>query len=67
LWETIRRTFPLLALVITFALTAAQPTLALTSIKVVDKDRANKDQWSVKGYLKDPGGKLDESGRTAVL
>ena len=47
-----RRTFSLLALGITIALTAAQPVLTLTSIKAVDSARDNKDQWSAKGYLK---------------
>ncbi|KAM3568630.1 hypothetical protein VYU27_009247 [Nannochloropsis oceanica] len=54
-----RRAFSLLALGITLALTAAEPAepvLILSSIKAVDVDRANKDQWSAKGYIYDPDG-----------
>jgi len=54
-----RRARSLFALGITFALAAAEPiepTLILTSIKAIDVDRANKDKWSVKGYINDPDG-----------
>jgi hypothetical protein len=60
-----------LALGITFALTAAQPTLTLTSIKAVDVERDNKDQWSVKGYVSDPDGDfvpaIGDNGLSAYL
>jgi hypothetical protein len=66
-----RRALSLLALGITLALTAAQPTMTLTSIKVVDMARTNKDQWRLKGYLDDPDGNItsaiDEVGTTATL
>ena len=54
----------------TLVLTTAQ-TLVLTSIKAVDSTRANKDQWSLKGYLNDPDGEallaIEEGGLTASL
>eukprot|EP00624_Nannochloropsis_granulata_P007549 evm.model.NODE_8418_length_3849_cov_48.781242.1 len=65
-----RRALSLLALGITLALTAAQPVLTLTSIKAVASTTANKDQWSMKGFLNDPDGELVpiiEEGLTAVL
>ena len=61
----------LFALGITLALTAAQPTVTLTSIKAVDMAGTNKDQWSLKGYLNDPDGiivpAIGEVGTTATL
>ncbi|KAM3567764.1 hypothetical protein VYU27_010096 [Nannochloropsis oceanica] len=68
-----RRALSLVALGVTLALTAAEtaPTLILTSIKAVDTTRANKDQWSVKGYLNDPDGNailaFGDTGLTALL
>jgi hypothetical protein len=66
-----RRALSLLALGITLALTAAQPVLTLTSIKAVASTTANKDQWSMKGFLNDPDGELvpiiAEEGLTADL
>ncbi|GAB5037259.1 pkd domain containing protein [Nannochloropsis oceanica] len=66
-----RRALSLLVLGITLALTAAQPTLTLTSIKAVDVARANNDRWSLKGYLSDPDKNyvpaIGEVGMTAAL
>ncbi|GAB5037717.1 Hypothetical protein NocV09_10000060 [Nannochloropsis oceanica] len=68
-----RRALSLVALGVTLALTAAQtvPTLILTSIKALDTTRANKDQWSVKGYFNDPDGNavpaIDDTGLSALL
>ena len=53
-----QRAFSLLALGITLALTAAQGPISFAYIKAADVAKANKDRWSIKGYLDDPEGEI---------
>ncbi|EKU21331.1 hypothetical protein NGA_0415500 [Nannochloropsis gaditana CCMP526] len=49
-----RRAFFLLALGITLVMTAGQDLFTLKNVKVIDKSKTARDQWSMKGNLDDP-------------